>query len=109
MEAEQGGRKVLWGRRRKDEDREPKELLRDCELLLAGQTGDVSDPATAALPAWVWTNLLAHASREQIRRVAYSLPQSQDPSWRRARRYLAGEILETVADDHELWRLQRSV
>ncbi len=85
-----------------------RELVEDCEAFLAGQFLARAEPRSLAVPVWVWSNVLAHGSPDDIRETAAE--GSTAPSgWRAARAYLAAELLELQARGRSLEQLQHDV
>ncbi len=68
---------------RRHDAREARQLSEECEAFLSGELAE-SGPRRQRRPVWVWTNLLAHGSMAQLVRAG---------EWRRARAYLAAEVL----------------
>ena len=92
------GALVPWNRRRSSNRSEAifGELVEDCEALLAGRLVELLECRKALVPAWAWTNLLAHGSVEQLSTV--SLEEQirgggEYRQWREGRSYLATETL----------------
>jgi hypothetical protein len=57
---------------------------------------------------WAWTNMLAHATQEELEhhlRIT-GQPTALPSQWRRARRYLVGELLELARTSGPLERVQ---
>jgi hypothetical protein len=91
--------------------RQSRVLADDCEAFLAGTLAERMERRGEFLPTWVWLNLLAHGSPEQLRacRSTGGRRGSTSRDWRHARYYLAMEIL-SAADRHgSLEGLQRSI
>ncbi|MDA8301258.1 MAG: hypothetical protein M0005_06865 [Actinomycetota bacterium] len=99
---------LRWRRRLR---RAGQELSADCEAFLSGRLAERFGSGVTSVPAWTWTNLLAHGSEEdlqaELRRSA--APGLGERRWRRARTYLAGEVLREARSSGSLARLQREV
>uniref|UniRef100_UPI00397DF477 hypothetical protein n=1 Tax=Salmonella sp. SAL4435 TaxID=3159890 RepID=UPI00397DF477 len=79
---------------------EGRALANDCESFLAGRLAEHLYLRQGGVPVWAWTNLLAHGTVDELRAPPGrfpGLPPVLEP-WISARRYLAGEILDVVAD-----------
>lgn len=86
-------------RRRADRaDRADRELTESIEALLTGRYAEYLERRGCRVPPWAWTNLLAHGPDDLLRRAARSRrrPLWEVNVWRRARAYLAGEVLDTA-------------
>jgi hypothetical protein len=83
----------------------------ECEAFLGGTLAEHWDEQGVVVPVWVWTNLLAHGTMEQIgETVAHpSRPRRAVRSWRIARSYLAHQILDLSGDESSLRDLQWSI
>lgn len=92
-----------WGERAR-----ARELVDDCEAFLAGHYLARAAPRSLAVPAWVWSNVLAHGSTEDIRQTAAE-GATADRGWRAARAYLAAELVELEARGQSLAQLQHDV
>lgn len=81
------------------------------EALLEGRYVEYLERRGDRIPAWTWTNLLAHGTEEAIRRVATTRPRPFGVVnvWRRARVYLASEVLDAAELAGSLARVQREV
>jgi hypothetical protein len=68
----EGSVMVPWNRRRSGDRSEAifRELVEDCEAFLAGRLVEFLERRKALVPAWAWTNLLAHGSVEQLSTVS---------------------------------------
>lgn len=104
----------MWMRRKRQEESvsdEEAQLVEECEAFLCGRYAERLFRNGMHVPAWAWTNLLAHATEseleEQIRISEYQVALPSD--WRRARSYLAGEVLRVARSNGPLSRLQRDV
>ncbi|HLN05345.1 MAG TPA: hypothetical protein VK217_03635 [Acidimicrobiales bacterium] len=99
----------MWHR---DERRHNAELIGDCEAFLAGHVAERIEGRAAGVPAWAWTNLLAHGSERDLRSErAVDRPRQVTSSdeWRAARSYLAAEVLNFASGLGSLAELQRTV
>lgn len=103
-----GGRR--WRRRLR---RAEQELSADCEAFLSGRLAERFGAGVTSVPAWSWTNLLAHGTEEDLRAehecLSAPAPDLGERRWRRARAYLAGKVLEEARSSGSLARLQREV
>ncbi|MDA8298311.1 MAG: hypothetical protein M0004_17335 [Actinomycetota bacterium] len=79
---------------RRHDAREARQLSEECEAFLLGELAECG-PRRQQRPVWVWTNLLAHGSAAQLLRAGEqrSSLRGRAGEWRRARAYLAGEVL----------------
>ena len=79
---------------RRHDAREARQLSEECEAFLSGELAE-SGPRRQRRPVWVWTNLLAHGSMAQLVRAGAqrSSLRGRAGEWRRARAYLAAEVL----------------
>ena len=107
------GRGVLGRRRARAVVRESSaELLSDCEAFVTGHYAEhlMAQPGRP-VPAWVWTNLLAHGSLDALRADAAAGPRDRRPplGWRAARSYLACEVLARCSDASSLADLQAGI
>lgn len=85
----------MWRRR----DPGEAQLVAQCEAFLAGALADTLAELDGRAPAWTWVNLLAHGSAADLRAACVPpSPMLSGPSgdWRRARSFLAGEVLDLV-------------
>jgi hypothetical protein len=87
------------------------EMLDGCEALLAGRYVEYLETTGQLVPAWAWTNLLAHGTVEQFEREISAARDLAPESggWRRARAYLAGELLAAAGRLGSLQELQAEV
>ncbi|HEY8547948.1 MAG TPA: hypothetical protein VIL36_22975 [Acidimicrobiales bacterium] len=97
----------MFARRR---NADPNVLVAETEAVLAGRYADLLVADNRPVPAWAWTNALAHATEETLDEV--SLPDHPGPvpphrAWWHARTYLAGEVLEAGRRCGSLARVQR--
>ncbi len=73
------------------------ELVSDCEAFLAGRLAEQLEQRGQPVPVWVWTNLLAHGTAQELasERTAPSTHViGADERWSAARSYLAGSVLD---------------
>ena len=90
----------------------PDELVADAEIVLAGRYADHLLEHRRPVPAWAWTNLLSHASAQELHRTRIShMRRAVGPCavWLSARAYLAGEVLDAAARQGSLEELQAEV
>jgi hypothetical protein len=105
---------------RRAERKQSSTLIDDCEAFLAGRLAERMFRATGLVPDWAWTNLLAHGTYEDLRKERdkpshigrAALSESWQrfnylERWRRARSYLAAEVLEMVGSQRQLDQLQQ--
>lgn len=87
------------------------ELSDESAAYLAGTYAETLGSRCRVVPAWAWTNLLAHGSAPQLRLQAQALDRGllHARAWLAARAYLAAEIVERVDRGASLTRLQREV
>ena len=69
-------------------------LVEECQAFLDGAYAEVANASEAPIPVWAWMNLLAHGTEVELRGAADALGEGD--SWRQARAFLAGELLEVV-------------
>lgn len=86
------------------------ELVRECEAYLLGHLAEHIEASGSRVPAWAWTNLLAHASAVELRaESARTWPKTvPNREWRQARSHLAAAVLGR-AGRTELAEIQRDV
>jgi hypothetical protein len=102
----------MWRRAR---DAAGAELIAGCEAFITGRYADYLEDREQAVPRWVWLNLLAHGTAEQLASAQEDLGPDRcwcgfDAAWRAARAYLAGEVLDAVdAGQGPLGALQQRV
>jgi hypothetical protein len=87
------------------------ELVAECESFLSGDLAERLLADGAVVPVWMWMNLLAHGTVDDLAdppRAIPGLPLSLEP-WVQARAYLAGEILGVVESGTPILTLQREV
>ena len=91
------------------------ELVAGCEAFMTGRYADYLEEREQLVPAWVWMNLLAHGTHDQLVSARKDLgsPRGRGPlhaAWWQARAYLAGEVADAVdAGLGPLPQLQRRV
>lgn len=99
-----------WARRRRRA--EERALVAETEAFLEGDLAERLEASAGYVPAWAWTNRLAHASEGQLAAEQGAVLQTEAASrgkWRQARAYLAGEVLRAAALYGSLAELQRDV
>lgn len=84
------------------------ELVADCEAVLLGHYADRLEARSVAVPVWAWTNLLAHATEQELHAEMLSSCGGGDRSgeWHAARAYLVAEVLEAAGRVGSLEALQ---
>lgn len=87
------------------------ELASESAAYVTGTYAEALTAHNRMVPAWGWTNLLAHGTAEELRRQAQALDEGRLHArmWLAARGFLAAEILERVDRGAELSELQRDV
>lgn len=87
------------------------ELVRDCEAFLLGGLAERFEALGLGVPTWAWTNLLAHATFDQLSAEVTAAPTGRPEArdFRRSRAYLAAEVLAVVDGSDALAELQRRV
>jgi len=98
----------LSGRRDRIVDKQARDLVTETESFLCGSLADLFDnPTCSGVPHWVWTNVLAHGTTDDLRRAANaSADGSLSPYWHRARSFLAAEVLAVADCPRSLERVQ---
>lgn len=95
---------------RSDDDPCGQQLVDEIEAFLAGRLAEVLEAADRPVPPWVWLNRIAHGSLAEVRRTAAEWQRvGADSTWRRARTFLAGEVLDQAPLPVNLRRLQHDV
>jgi hypothetical protein len=81
------------------------------EAVLAGRYVEYLERRGDRVPPWAWTNLLAHGTEEALRRATKSgrRPYWEVNVWRRARAFLATEVLDAGIRAGSLLSLQADV
>jgi hypothetical protein len=104
---------IRFGRRRDALDEsEHRDLVGDCEAFLAGRLAERLEARRTAVPIWVWTNLLAHGHPSELSEESHrDIPSGPTlyRAWRRARAYLAGEVLALADVDGSIELVQEQV
>jgi hypothetical protein len=80
-------------------------LVEESAAFLSGHLAEVLSETEPPSP-WVWSNLLAHGSEEELR-----IEQAKDPRdlWEAARAYLAADVLDLAETCGSLSAVQREV
>ncbi len=105
-DAKRAGRRRVCTLHRADK-RDRAELVGDCEAFLTGHLVDRIEDRAVDMPAWAWTNLLAHGSEQELSSEARQVRGRDE--WRQARSYLAAAVLDVAAEFGPLLDLQRAV
>jgi hypothetical protein len=86
-------------------------VVAGCEAFLGGTLAEYWERQGITVPVWVWTNLLAHGSADQIAESVSRPPRSRRTvrSWRIARSYMANELLEVTDGPRQLQAMQSDV
>lgn len=79
-----------------------------CEAFLAGRYPEYLEDRGQPIPPWAWTNPLAHAPEDQLRRMISARGDAVGSAgrWRHACCYLAGEVLDLADRRGPLTELQ---
>jgi hypothetical protein len=87
------------------------DLAAECEAFLSGGYTEYLEDRGAPIPAWAWTNLLAHATEQEIRgKLSASGPRARAAArWRHACAYVAGEAIDLAEQRGSLSELQATV
>jgi hypothetical protein len=101
---------AMNGRYRRVEPPE-EDLASECEAFLAGRFAGLFERRGEPVPSWAWLNPLAHASRDQIERLAAMAGPPRRLGqrlcdWREAVATLATDLLRLAPDDQSLRGLQ---
>ena len=100
----------MWRRRRThgDDAERGRQLVGETEAFLGGTLAEWHVGHGRTVPAWAWTNLLAHGTRDQL--IAATRANFGNSSrWAQARQDLAAELLERAPQPTDLRRLQARV
>jgi hypothetical protein len=92
--------------------RQSREVVAESEAFLLGNLAEHFEVHQVAVPNWAWMNLLAHGDFLALRRectVAPNIRPRQNSEWRRARAYLAAEVLGAADTQASLREVQESV
>jgi hypothetical protein len=94
--------------RRRDARSAADELAAECEAFLAGRYPAYLVHRGRPVPAWAWTNPLAHAPEEQLRSMISTRGDAMGPAggWPHALCYVAGELLDLAERCGPLTELQ---
>lgn len=86
-------------------------LATESASFLIGTYAETLASHGLAVPAWAWTNLLAHGTEEDLRRQAHALERGllHMRAWLAARGYLAAELVDRMDRGASLATLQREV
>jgi len=101
-------RTLLKGRERRS-DQSAHGLVEDSAAFLAGDLAETLERRGNWVPAWTWTNLLAHGTAEQLRADQDAMGSRRTAdyrAWREARSYLASEVLELASSCGPLSAIQ---
>lgn len=99
-----------WGAVALRHKRASQDLVDECEAFLTGRFAELIEAGEEEVPLWAWTNLLAHGSEGMLRRErAFRGSSPTTSEWRRARSYLATEVLNALSDCGSLESLQREL
>lgn len=91
-------------------DRRERQLVTETEDFLAGRLLELRYAAGQSIPDWAWINRLAHGTIDDLTEVAGEWRHGGlYHSWRRARAYLAGELLDAAPTQASLIELQREL
>jgi hypothetical protein len=87
------------------------DLGAECEAYLTGRYVEALEEHSEAVPAWAWTNLLAHGTEEDLlaEAIADRTGTVASRRWRAARAYLAVELIEATDRGASLSGLQKDV
>jgi hypothetical protein len=97
---------------RRDRRGDTSSMIQDCEAMIEGRYVERLEASGLSVPSWAWMNLLAHATDEVLRHAAEGRPmwrRGRHEVWRRARAYLASEILDIASDPGTLRTVQAQV
>ncbi len=115
IDARQQGRTLgakKLGRWRRQDAHAWAELVKDTEAFLNGHLVERIESRAESVPAWTWTNLLAHGTVEDLHRESRS-PRLRGVvkyrQWRQARSYLAAEVLDCTLPCGSLLEVQTSI
>jgi hypothetical protein len=92
--------------------REGQVVVADAAAFLRGGLAERWEDEVGYVPAWVWTNRLAHGTEAELRAESEGtrpVGGASGERWRRARAFLADEVLESAARYGSLAALQRDV
>jgi len=86
------------------------ELVAACEAFLTGRYPEYLTDHGYPIPAWGWTNPLAHASEDQLRSMISTRGHEMGSAgiWSHACCYVAGELLDIAEQRGPLTELQAS-
>ncbi len=85
------------------------EMVQDCEAFLLGRYVEQLEARCMEVPAWAWTNVLAHGTSDDLRSTADDCQADPESTreWRAARAYVAAELLDTTSRGRSLADTQR--
>lgn len=89
----------MWQRRQREALRRAcADLVQDAGAFLEGGLVEALEARKEAVPAWAWTNLLAHGSIERLRWASLEqrLGSDQNREWREGRSHLAHLVLQAA-------------
>jgi len=97
---------------RRDRTVDARTVIAACEAMLEGRYVEQLEAWGSPVPSWAWINLLAHATAEALEQAANErMPRRlrRTDVWFRARRYLAGEVLDAAAQRGTLRSVQAEI
>jgi hypothetical protein len=102
----------MWRRRSRNPEPVPPDLAAECAAFLAGRYALQLEERGARVPVWAWTNLLAHATEQELRDMLSSPSRTRIRAltrWRHACSYVVGEVLDLAEQRGSLRELQAAV
>lgn len=103
-------KQIKWHR---SDRRAGRELAADAEAFVNGRLIERADFLGVAVPVWEWTNLLAHGTEADLMAESKGAWSRWDSTiaiqWRRARSYLASEVLQYAELYGSLAEVQKTV
>ena len=97
---------VFARKRRRSAAASDHETADDCAAFLSGHLAERLLERGTATPVWVWVNLLAHGTYEELLCEGAA---TRVTDWQRSRAYLAAEVVAVARDPGPLLTLQESV
>jgi hypothetical protein len=95
---------------RRGHDLAGRELVAECQAFLDGRYAEHLFRRGRPVPVWVWTNLLAHGTPSELRRVARSSRgQLAGTGWTTVRQVAARQLLETAQRAGSVEDLQATI